>query len=119
MALFNLLMMLTQVLSMTSLINDIVLSFFNNFVPTFVYLVVSTPLNNFVPTPLKNCVPTLPNNIVQTHVNDFFPTIADSLRSLEQGITVFKLGNETFSIEKENLDLKENGKLKYSRFTLC
>ena len=45
--------------------------------------------------------------------------IADSLRSLEQGITVFKLGNETFSIEKENLDLKENGKLKYSRFTLC
>ena len=46
-------------------------------------------------------------------------SIADSVRSLEQSITVFELGNETFSTEKENFDFKENGKLKYSSFTLC
>ena len=51
--------------------------------------------------------------------SELWSCIADSLRSLEQGITVFKLGNETFSTEKENFDLKKNRKLKYSSYTLC
>ena len=45
--------------------------------------------------------------------------IADSGRSLKQGFTAFRLGNENFSTEKENFDLKDNGKLKYSCFKLC
>ena len=45
--------------------------------------------------------------------------IADSFRSLEQGSNAFRLGKEKFSTEKENFDLKENRKLKYSRFDLC
>ena len=43
------------------------------------------------------------------------PNIADSFTSLEQGFTVLRIGSDTFSAEKENLDLKENGKLKLSR----
>ena len=46
-------------------------------------------------------------------------SIADSFRSLEQGFSAFRLGNEKFLTEKENFDLKEKGKLKYSRFKLC
>ncbi len=45
--------------------------------------------------------------------------IADSSGSFELSFTVFRLGNQKFSTEKENFDLKENRKLKYSRFKLC
>ena len=48
-----------------------------------------------------------------------YKDIADSLRSFELGFTGFRLGNENFSTEKENFDLKENRKLKHSRFDLC
>ena len=44
------------------------------------------------------------------------PIIADSFRSLEEGFTVFGLGDE---LKKKDFDLKENEKLKYLRFKLC
>ena len=54
-------------------------------------------------------------------------TIADSARSSELGFTVFRLGDEKFSIEKENFDKKKkrkekktnNRKPKYSSYKLC
>jgi len=51
-------------------------------------------------------------------VNKANPNIADSFRSFESGFTAFKLGDENFSTEKKNFDLKEYRKLKYSRFEL-
>ena len=47
------------------------------------------------------------------------PDIADSVRSFELCFTAFTLSNENFSTEKENFDLRENRKLKYSRVKLC
>ena len=45
--------------------------------------------------------------------------IADSFRSFELGFTAFRLISEKISTAKENFDLKENGKLRYSCFKLC
>ena len=45
--------------------------------------------------------------------------IADYPRSFKTGFTAFRLGNEKSWTEIENFDLKENRKLKHSRFELC